>query len=58
MTKNIFLSVEFNKNMLTSFTEEELARYLAEEIMESHDSIKNVQFRYGAFGKVDKVFSR
>ncbi len=57
MTKNIFLSVEFDKNKVINMSEEELAEYLALEVIESHDAVKNVQFRYGALGKVDKVHS-
>jgi hypothetical protein len=57
MTKNIFLQIEFNKNELDDKSEEELARELAIKLLNS-DPVKNVQYRYGAFGKVDKVHAR
>jgi len=52
MTKNIFLQVEFNKS--DEVSEEELARELAIKLLNSKE-VKNVQYRYGAFGRVDKV---
>ncbi len=56
MTKDIFLTVQINKNKVVE--PELLARDLAEILVE-HDIgvINNVQFRYGAFGKVDKIHS-
>ncbi len=57
MTKDIFLTVQIDKNKVVD--PEWLARNLAQKLIESHDegTIKNVQFRYGAFGKVDKIHS-
>lgn len=54
MTKNIYLSVELkNKDV----DPDKLARLIAEDLVDVK-TVKSVQYRYGAFGKVDKVFSR
>lgn len=54
LTKNIYLSVE-----IEDVDEPELlAEILAERLFEKTDFlIKSVQYRYGAFGRVDKIYA-
>lgn len=53
LTKNIYLSVE-----IEDVDEPELlAEIMAEKLFERTDLIKSVQYRYGAFGRVDKLYA-
>lgn len=53
--KNVFLNVELRheKGIDNNIVAENLARKLVNE-----DLVKNVQYRYGVFGRVEKVFPK
>jgi len=52
MLKNAFLNIEFKEKPENPELE---AEEIAKRIVSQNDLIKSVQFRYGAFGRVDKI---
>ncbi len=53
MKKNIILNIELTNKV---DEESEIARKIAEDLTKA-DIVKSVQYRYGNFGRVDKVYS-
>jgi hypothetical protein len=56
LLKNIYLSVEVDEKETEGEPGEQLAFELAKELTDLV-GVKSVQYRYGAFGRVDKVRS-
>lgn len=51
--KNVFLNIELKKKPENpELVAKNLAQFLSQE-----DMVVSVQYRYGAFGRVDKVFN-
>lgn len=53
--KNVFLNVELRHKK--GIDNNIIAKNLAQKIV-NDDMVKNVQYRYGVFGRVDKVYPR
>ena len=52
MPKNVFLNIELKNNL--DIDNDLIAKELAKKMIDTN-LVKNVQFRYGIFGRVDKL---